>query len=171
MKKLRLLITEDCDRACAGCCNKDWDLDALPKCIDFSPYDVVMLTGGEPLLYPDEVIRIAKTVREHNRHAQVILYTAWSARVLHVLPWLDGVTLTLHDYGDEGPFKNLQATLRDLHLVHTPWVLSASMRLNVFKNVKIKDWYIASWWKVQKDMYWVKDAELPKGEVFMRCGL
>ena len=31
MKKLRLLVTKNCDRSCPGCCNKDWNLDKLPN--------------------------------------------------------------------------------------------------------------------------------------------
>ena len=44
-EKLRLLLFEECDRDCPGCCNRDWDLRSLPVCRDFTPYQVIMLTG------------------------------------------------------------------------------------------------------------------------------
>ena len=34
-EKLRLLLFEECDRDCPGCCNRDWDLRSLPVCRDF----------------------------------------------------------------------------------------------------------------------------------------
>ena len=49
--KLRLLLLDDCNRNCPGCCNRDWDLQALPLCQDYTPYRLIMLTGGEPMLY------------------------------------------------------------------------------------------------------------------------
>jgi molybdenum cofactor biosynthesis enzyme MoaA len=54
VKKLRLLVTERCARSCSGCCNHDWDLAALPTCESYAGYDEVLLTGGEPMLYPED---------------------------------------------------------------------------------------------------------------------
>lgn len=34
-EKLRLLLFEECDRDCPGCCNRDWDLRSFPVCRDF----------------------------------------------------------------------------------------------------------------------------------------
>ena len=50
--KLRLLLFEECNRSCPGCCNRDWDLQPLPVCYDLPPYRIILLTGGEPMLYP-----------------------------------------------------------------------------------------------------------------------
>lgn len=62
MRKLRLLFTKDCNRDCPGCCNKDWDLDHLPVCADFKPYDLVMITGGEPMLYPERLLKLIRKI-------------------------------------------------------------------------------------------------------------
>ena len=69
MRKLRLLFTKDCNRNCPGCCNKDWDLDSLPVCTDFTPYDLVMITGGEPMLYPERLLHLIRRIREENPKA------------------------------------------------------------------------------------------------------
>ena len=45
--KLRLVLFEACDRCCPGCCNHDWDLKNLPVCTDYTPYEMIMLTGGQ----------------------------------------------------------------------------------------------------------------------------
>jgi molybdenum cofactor biosynthesis enzyme MoaA len=44
MKKLRLLVTSECNRSCSGCCNKEWDLDKLPVCESYKDYDEIYLT-------------------------------------------------------------------------------------------------------------------------------
>jgi len=173
MKKLRLLVTEDCSRNCAGCCNKQWDLKKLPVCTDFAPYDEIMLTGGEPLLYPEKVIGLVDSIRnadskDRQLFQRILVYTAHCSNILHVLPYVDGVTLTLHDSGDVGRFKALQEVLRYLRIREVPWVVDSSMRLNVFTGVSIKDWHIDSWWKVKHGMEWIEDCPLPKDEVFMR---
>lgn len=43
MSKLRLLLWEECNRTCAGCCNKDWNLSELPVCFDYSGYDLILI--------------------------------------------------------------------------------------------------------------------------------
>lgn len=166
MKKLRLLITEDCNRTCAGCCNKDWDLNALPVCTDYTGYDEILLTGGEPLLNVSVVLKLVEYIRKNNPRAKIVLYTAFAQRVLHVLPWIDGVTITLHDNTDVPAFQHAASVLREMHLDHVPYVKSASLRLNVFKGVSIG--YVSSMWKVKPGMEWAKDSPLPTNEVFMR---
>lgn len=49
MKKLRLLLHEECNRNCKGCCNKDWDLNALEIEDDFTDYDEILITGGRAI--------------------------------------------------------------------------------------------------------------------------
>ena len=62
MKKLRLLLTENCNRECKGCCNTDWDIKNLPEIsadeIINENFDLIMITGGEPLLYPHKLYQL-----------------------------------------------------------------------------------------------------------------
>lgn len=97
MKQLRLLLFKECNRACPGCCNKDWDVDNLPK-VDWDNlenYGVVMLTGGEPMIRPLRVISTAYRVREYLPNAKIFVYTAkvdtpWAYSILTVV---DGYTV------------------------------------------------------------------------------
>ena len=98
-EKLRLLLFEECDRDCPGCCNRDWDLRSLPVCRDFTPYQGIMLTGGEPMLHP-EIIREAVAEIRAQTQAPIYLYTARTQGLDYLMPILDGVTLTLHDPRD-----------------------------------------------------------------------
>lgn len=165
--KLRLLITEKCNRNCEGCCNKDWDLSVLPKETDYSQYNTILLTGGEPMLSPFYVINIIKMIRKQNKTGAIILYTAkiddWNA-VLAVLHYIDGLTVTLHEQKDVGAFVFLDSLLSNADLA------GKSLRLNVFKGVTISKKYGCNLknWKVKDNIEWIKNCPLPEGEVFKR---
>ena len=70
MKKLRLLITEKCNRKCEGCCNLDWDLQNLPVCTSFKGYDEILLTGGEPQLEPVLILSTVEKIKQQNKTAK-----------------------------------------------------------------------------------------------------
>ena len=77
---LRLIITEECNRSCVGCCNNDFNLKNLPIVNMFKNYDKVIITGGEPMLYPDRVKQVISEVRLQNPEAKIIMCTAKSKK-------------------------------------------------------------------------------------------
>lgn len=167
MKKLRLLITDKCPRSCAGCCNKDWDLNALPICTDFSGYDEIMLTGGEPMLYPDLVNRVLYEIARVNPDALTIMYTARlsspkdTSNLYYMLHKLGGITVTLHEQSDVYAFA-----LFNLYLA-TEDRVKKSLRLNVFKGIELPSLDLTGW-QIKDNIVWLKDCPLPQDEVFMR---
>lgn len=163
MKKLRLLITEDCHRSCKGCCNKDWDLANLPKVDWTEEYSVIMLTGGEPLLdkHIDKTIDILKHLCTVD--SLIVVYTSLSRNVHKILNQVDGITLTLHEQSDIKEFIELNKQLLSLH-----WTAALSLRLNVFDGIEIPKNIDLSRWKVKDKIVWLKDCPLPTDEVFMR---
>ncbi len=76
MKKLRLILFKACDRNCECCCNKDFDIDSLPIERNFKDYDLIMLTGGEPMLNVLKVMFAIDSIRAQNNKANIYLYTA-----------------------------------------------------------------------------------------------
>ncbi len=152
MRILRLLLFSACNRACPGCCNNQWDLDALPVAADFRGYDMILLTGGEPMLNPRLVAATAHRIRCQT-DASIILYTAKPERLPEVMPFLDGVTVTLHEQADVPTFRRAAAKL------------NGSRRVNVFKGVNVPD---MPGWTMKRNMEWIEDCPLPEGEVFMR---
>lgn len=161
--KLRLLLWRDCNRSCKGCCNEDYDLDALPVCDDFSPYEEILLTGGEPMLFPTYVHKVIRRIRTTS-NADIYIYTAKlddEDAALSVLAAADGMTATLHTPEDALPF------LRFSHRVLN-WNLhkSRSLRANVFKGVGLR--VHPSGWDVRSGLKLRKDCPLPEDEVFMR---
>jgi len=163
-KNLRLLLFADCDRRCPGCCNKDWDLDALPVVKSFKGFREVILTGGEPMLNPNLVKHIASQVRHENPAARIIVYTAKTDNpqaLVDVLRLVDGVTITFHKQKDVATFNVFNEMLKQ------SGISGKSLRLNVFKGIKLNG-VDTTGWKLQPEMVWIKDCPLPKNEVFMR---
>lgn len=160
--RLRLLLTEKCNRKCHGCCNKDFDLSALEVCKDYSGYECIMLTGGEPMLDPQLVKEAAKTIKQQT-NAPIYLYTAKTdnALALSTSLWLhlDGVTVTLHNKKDIEPFLNFDKEK----------FLNKSLRLNIFKGVTLRD-NLNNDWKIKRNIRWIKNCPLPEDEVFMKYG-
>lgn len=161
--KLRLLLLQECNRTCKGCCNKDWDLDGLPKCQSYAGYESIFLTGGEVMLYPEKVKQVTAEVRKQT-DAPVIIYTAKCDDVealIDVLKVVDGVTLTLHTRKDAPLFREFNAALQ------RSGVTGKSLRLNVFNGITVGD-TDTSGWQVKTGIRWIKDCPLPTDEVFMQ---
>ena len=159
-KKLRLILLEECHRNCAGCCNNDWDIQNLPICTDYTEYDLIMFTGGEPMLYPEIILDAIKTIRAQTK-APIYLYTALLAdKVMlnKILSMIDGITVTLHENEDIAPFLEFDR----YHAGRE----NLSYRLNIFKGVEKV--ICSPRWKIKDDITWIKDCPLPFGETLMR---
>ena len=162
LKTLRLLLFSACNRDCDQCCNKDWDLKALPIERDFTQYDEVLLTGGEPMLSPRRVWEAVEHIRAQNTTAKIHLYTAMVRPVLVDLLRhnLDGVTLTLHDQND------VTETLYAFLAIAPRLQPAKSLRLNVFEGVVVED---VEGWQVKRNMVWLPQCPLPANETFCRA--
>ena len=164
LKDLRLLITEKCDRNCVGCYNKNWDLAALPYVKHFN-YDKIMLTGGEPMLFPSYIIFVATHIKYMSLGSTIILYTAktddWKG-LLAVLHFIDGLTVTLHEQSDVKPFMYFNSLLP-----YNGW--NKSLRLNIFKGVTINtNNTLLKKWGIKNKIEWIENCPLPENEVFQR---
>ena len=174
MKKLRLLVTKKCQRNCVGCCNKDWDLDALPIADHFN-YDEILITGGEPLS-DDNIDRTLKVIDgidllHYNKDRKKYIYTADSFGVHSAFFIADGFTLTIHNKNDLREFRWLVDAIAEEDLIKQFIKLkgySPSLRLNVFKGITIPEYWNLEDWTVKDNLEWIKECPLPTDEVFMR---
>ncbi len=162
MRKLRLLLFEECEKNCSGCCNKDWNLSDLPVVMSYTGYSEIILTGGEPLLHPDVVKYVIKDIRKRTR-TPIYLYTAisYSALFLDILQYVDGICLTIHEQKDILSFNTLNEIL-----IETA-IKNKSLRLNIFSNIKLGNVDLNKW-NVKDNIKWIKNGPLPKNEIFMR---
>ena len=167
MSKLRLVITEKCNKSCEGCCNKQFDISALPVEADFKDYECIMLTGGEPMLDTEYLKRIIAAIKRQT-DAPIYVYTSkvddYEA-VNEILDMVEGLTVTLHEQDDVMPFMVFNTFL---HLYHR----KKSMRLNVFKDVDLPETFdFAGIWQVKDNIEWLNPHVLPEGEVLKRYTL
>ncbi len=101
MKKARLIVTFDCVRDCAHCCNKyatarSW-MTPIEHLEELDEYDEVIITGGEPLLHSVAVGSIITELRYRRPECLVYLYTAmYRPMLLDFMRGLDGVHYTIH---------------------------------------------------------------------------
>jgi hypothetical protein len=156
----RIVITKECDRDCQGCCNKQRDLDSLPIIGD-EQYDMIILTGGEPLKFIEELTLLILWFRSKSQ-GQIIVYTAKldnANGIYAVLNLIDGITITLHEPSDVEPFR-----IVDKHIAKLTG--QRSCRLNVFKGVTVPT--LQGKWAIKDEMEWLDPCPLPKGEVLLR---
>ncbi|CCG43381.1 hypothetical protein [Magnetospirillum molischianum] len=164
MRKLRLLVTANCNRACPMCCNKGFDLAALPVCTSFNGFDgfdEIILTGGEPFVELETLLEVIQRANVEST-APIFVYTAWTnpGHLLGVLRFVDGITLTLHCQADVAPLVRFNAMLKAYPELH-----GRSLRLNVFDGIKLPEDLDLGPWQV-KPMSWMQDCPLPRQRNF-----
>ena len=161
MKKLRLILFEDCHKKCEGCCNKDWDLKSLPIYHNYKQFDMVLLTGGEPLLRPKLVRTVIDKIYKESK-AIIIIYTALAHlpyTFCALLELVDGITLTIYEQQDVPDFERLCKKLTNSN------IMGKTMRLNIFDDIVIPT--IPEYWRVKR-IKWIKNCPLPDGEILGR---
>ncbi len=173
-KKLRLLVTTRCPNKCPMCCNNSWDFNKLPV-VDRWNYEEIMVTGGEPLLFMDNldtlVEELCMKALNYNKYPNIYVYTSYFKEGIDSLketilnPYIAGIVLTLHNKEDAEVFTKLNIALN--HRCYKG--IDKSLRLNLFPDMKAllpKDIDL-SLWQV-KDMEWIENCPVPEGEDFRR---
>lgn len=169
-KKLRLLVTANCPNHCPLCCNKQFKFDDIPV-VDRWDYDEIMITGGEPLLYPERLERLCKSIRDVTEQMglspKIYVYTAhpeWSSFERVVKYCADGIVVAPHSVTD---IKYFRQTNNNLLKYRWGKFLECSYRLKVFPEVKDALPENLKVWKVDY-AEWIENCPLPEGEDFRR---
>ena len=167
MRIARTIMTFDCQRDCDLCCNKYAPMQRLmtPSSLeDLKAYDQVLITGGEPMLYPRKAVELAKALREQNPMQTIYLYTAlYSPYMEKILPYIDGVHFTIH-------YPTTRADLLGFYKFQDlieGW--NKSFRLYLEPRVNHPIAVVPSRWTRVEVKPWLQEHEmkLPKGEVLL----
>jgi hypothetical protein len=175
--KLRLLLWPDCGKSCPGCCNKDWDLKTLPIATNLIFYREIILTGGEPMLYPDLLQRVIGEIQATTHSPKIYLYTANTKeydKLINIMSGINGVTVTLHDDEDVTDFIKLVEEMNKISAINSHWLDDKSLRLHVFEDVDasaIEGINLPDVWNVKGHIKWIENCPLPNDEEFKRYWL
>jgi len=159
--KARLLVTYDCLKDCEGCCNKLWKGNPPQVIESFDGYEEILITGGEPLLFPYKLWDLIDEIRKISK-AKIYVYTSAGKNPVALMKTIkksNGICLTLHDKKDADDFY---AFLR----IYAGFDFSGkSLRLNIFKGIGMPE---ITNWKIKRNVEWLENCPLPEGEVFLR---
>lgn len=181
MKTLRLIVTYDCMRDCAMCCNKHNDYlpekvksvseNFLPQALDV--YDEIVVTGGEPMLFYPELINLSKQIDLAtcvDSYVQTTMTSMTIDEFNSLCAHFDGVTMTIHDQEALEEFAVLVTQMNCNWNSH--WLYEdASLRVNIFDHIDISTNYwnlFSHFWKLNKDYTWRSVCPLPDHETLLK---
>ena len=145
-KTARVIITYKCNRNCPGCCNTtNQDVREISSTKELAQYEEVVITGGEPFLYPNELLLFIRTLKRNNPKQKIYIYTARLDidAYTKVLNKVDGITVTLHAEATDDDIRDLKYMSENL------WGEDIDMRLFIdtrvyekydFSNIRMSTW-------------------------------
>lgn len=166
------MVTAKCYNNCPLCCNKQFDMNAIPV-VDRWDYDEIMITGGDPMLYPNRLEDLLESIRwitsEMGRDTKLYLYTsrvAWDKLDRFIKhKYIDGIVLAPHSTDDLKYFRKVNFEL--LQKTKYGYDIDCSLILKVFPETKDALPENLKVWKV-KETQWIENCPLPEGEDFRR---
>lgn len=173
MKIARVILNWDCNRNCDHCCNKA--LTAQPESCwvsDLADYDEVLITGGEPMLHPEDVADLVESLRmqaeELGKPQKIYLYTAlFSPWLFDLAAMVDGIHFTLHhpltqtDWDGFNRFQRVIGKHQDS---------GKSFRLYIDSRVRVPISILPKFWSRVEIKAWQQDCPLPPNEVLLQMG-
>lgn len=159
MNNARVVVTKQCDRSCPDCCNQHWDLDNLPIITRYD-YDMILLTGGEPLKFIEELRLLVRYFRAKTK-SKIVCYTAKldsAADIAKILAVLDGITITVRSQEDVDSFVLIDKRIADM-------TKTRDCRLYIFGDLNIPD--LEGKWKLKMKTWW-KYKRLEPQETLLR---
>jgi len=137
---IHLLVTDKCDRNCPFCCNKQYDLDAIPVVSDdeMKIAKRIFLTGGEPFSYTDPC-KIARSIKE-KYNVEIYVYTNAEPLEKYLLTndlyGIDGLTISIKSKDDERSFERIKHNIDPL-----------KNRVYVFPGYHTKEKHVKRMWQ------------------------
>lgn len=144
-KTARVIVTLACNRKCPGCCNETiGKVASIGDISVLSDYEEVVITGGEPMLNPDSLLRFIKALKKQNKRQRVYLYTACLSMDDYgkILNQLDGITVTLHAEATDDDIRNLKYMSHNLYGEDLDMRCSSTVEYmkNMIYQYRLKTW-------------------------------
>lgn len=112
---IHLVVTEQCDRDCKYCCNKEYDIGEIPHVTEQEMREAkhLFLTGGEPFTYSNPC-NLAKKYRRLYPNIEMIVVYANVAELYRYLVEggkihdIDGINMSIKNKADYEAFKRIE---------------------------------------------------------------
>jgi len=162
-KDARIIITYKCNRKCPGCANTYSSVmskaQSLTSVKQLKDYDNLVISGGEPMLFPDRVTKIAKILKKAVPQAKIFLYTALNRgdEIERILPYIDGINFTVHDNPGEKDIMEFHS----FQAMASRW-RNKSFRLYATKSTAENLHIIPSIWSRVKLDPWMSEDDMVK---------
>lgn len=168
----RIITTWDCNRSCPGCCNQS--LQKPSECTPnlFRNFDKFVITGGEPMLYPDGIYRLIMS--QLPEHAPKYLQTAYididNDRHKDTLELFDGLNYTIHHQFYAADIDRLAALTQYMYSEKPKFAKSSHLIVDdrIYNSFRIYEAYISPelskvWSKITR-LQWKDDCPVPNNE-------
>lgn len=165
-KTARVIVTTNCNRNCPGCCNSK--INEIPDIVDISMlanYEEIVITGGEPMLNPDSLLKFIKALRKQNKEQKIYLYTAHLAMEEHrkILGKLDGITVTLHAEATDDDIRSLKYMSELLYVYMEDLDMRLFIDKRVYEKYDLSNIRLQAWDVVRK-LEWKENCCLAENE-------
>lgn len=173
---IHLYVISECGKKCPMCCNKLYDIDAVPvvTVAELKSADTVCLTGGDPFLYNELYKFIDRLRGQYPNIKNLYAYTSGYALCNYLnLNWfeigkLDGVSIAPKDVNDWVSLKNIlkNKALNSIlsHMKSNRLMIFDSQKAN-FENF-LKDIDLSMFTILGRK--WDKEFNTPENEIFRR---
>lgn len=175
-KIIHLYTINECGKKCRMCCNKLYDIDALPvvTVAELKSANTVCLTGGDPFLYSELYKFIDRLRGQYPNIKNLYAYTSGHALYNYLnLNWfeigkLDGVSIAPKDVSDWVSLKNILKN----EMLNKILSSMKSNRLMIFDSQKAKFEKFLKY--IDLSMFtilgrtWDKEFNTPENEIFRR---
>ncbi len=161
IRTARFITTLDCPNKCSYCCNTPEMINSAIKIKDLSAlkdYDIVCITGGEPMLRWYDVISMSIQLKQQNHNVKIYLYTALSNHLHRTIlkGGIDGVHFTLHIGQDTNDFYKTQQIAKEFPVSKSFRARIMSQTQHVLINTKV--------WSRLEIKPWIEHCPLPEHE-------
>lgn len=161
LKTARLITTLKCTRNCSYCANKMGHVKDQMQTIPTKDiglflrrYDLVCITGGEPLLEFEKVSEIITNLRAVRQNILIYMYASiWTKDLQFLIPYLDGIHYTIHEYLPFSDYLNTKHFVDSQELFrlypNKSFRLSLSPDIRnpvpivpeIWKEIRVKKWF------------------------------
>ena len=170
----RIVTTWDCNRNCPGCCNETLHRPDSCSSDRFREFDKFVITGGEPMLYPDGLYRLlmSQIPIDRPKYLQTAFIDTDKIEHREIIELINGINYTIHHPATPRDIAMLKRLSQYLSLKPE---LNLSSRLiiderewdNVMNDKELQDILANSltqpWLKIVR-LEWKDNCPLPQNE-------